>query len=417
MKRVILIAFLVALAGMPAAAAVAPSPAVDTTTNPAVAQTTAAEQSETNFTRLYVDARDSYLEIKPGESSSFTVTVENGEEEAVDVNPHLFTSPTERNPIQESWVDISGPDSIDAGAEAEFEVNISVPDDAEIARYTGQIAFTNQTTQPAAGMPPRPIHAAYTSVNVWKEPTVKVLSDTYINTQVEAGDSVTKQIVIENTGGEAVPLSPERAEQRGHCYGTGCPEQVDQSWIDIDAPSQIAPGETATVTVTISPDEDAERGRYDTSIDLGLQDPARPDQGGYWQEVNLNFVVWEQPEEPFTTEFTVSERTDNVTLSLSPQSYRTADNADAASFDVTFVSPDGERIEAERVQVTDRGYVNLGTQNEPGVTQDGAYATEHSTSQYVYELDAPDAGEWTVEIMPENTIGFQYELTRNESDE
>jgi len=400
---------------MPVAAAVAPTAPVDAT-DPAVAQTTAAEQTETNFTRLYVDARDSYLDVKPGESDSFTVTVENGETEAVDVNPHLFTSPTDRNPLKESWVDISGPDSIDADAEAEYEVSVSVPEDAEIARYSGQIAFTNETTTPRAGVPERPIHAAHTSVNVWTEPTVRILSETYVSTQVEAGDSVTKEIVIENTGEESVPLSPERAEQRGACMGPGCPEQVDQSWIDIDAPSQIAPGETATVTVTISPDEDAERGSYDSSIDLGLQDPARPDQGGYWQEISLNFVVWEQPTEPYEVAFEADERTDGVRLTLTPQNYR-AENADDASFDVTFVSPDGERIDAERVQLSENGYVNLGTQRQPGATQDGAYATENANTEFVYALDDPDAGEWHVEIMPENTIGFQYDLTRNESDD
>ena len=399
---------------MPVAAAVAPAGGAATTA--AVAQTTTASgESETNFTRLYVDARESYLDLKPGESGTFTVTVENGEDEAVDVNPHLFTSPAERNPLEESWVDISGPDSIDAGEEAEYEVSVSVPEDASIARYSGQIAFTNQTTTPRAGMPPRPIHAAYTSVNVWEEPTVKILSETYISTQVEAGDSVTKQIVIKNTGEESVPLSPERAKQRGSCYGSGCPEQVDQSWIDIDAPSQISPGETATVTVTISPDEDATRGRYDTSIDLGLQDPNRPEQRSHWQEISLNFVVWEQPEEPFEADFTVDERTDNVTLTLTPRNYR-AENADGASFDVTFVSPDGERIDAKRVQVSESGYVNLGAQRQQGAETDGAYATDHATTRFVYVLDAPATGEWSVEVMPENTIGFQYELTRNESD-
>ena len=399
---------------MPVAAAVAPAGGAATTA--AVAQTTTdSGESETNFTRLYVDARESYLDLKPGESGTFTVTVENGEDEAVDVNPHLFTSPAERNPLEESWVDISGPDSIDAGEEAEYEVSVSVPEDASIARYSGQIAFTNQTTTPRAGMPPRPIHAAYTSVNVWEEPTVKILSETYISTQVEAGDSVTKQIVIKNTGEESVPLSPERAKQRGSCYGSGCPEQVDQSWIDIDAPSQIAPGETATVTVTISPDEDATRGRYDTSIDLGLQDPNRPEQRSHWQEISLNFVVWEQPEEPFEADFTVDERTDNVTLTLTPRNYR-AENADGASFDVTFVSPDGERIDAKRVQVSESGYVNLGAQQRPGAETDGAYATDHATTQFVYVLDAHATGEWSLDVMPENTIRFQYEPTRNEPD-
>lgn len=253
------------------------------------------------------------------------------------------------------------------------------------------------------------------SVDIQKEPTVNILSDTYVNTQVEAGDSVTRQIVIKNTGDQAVPLSPERAEQRGHCYSTRCPQQVNQSWIEIDAPSQIAPGETATVTVTISPDENADRGRYDTEIDLGLQDPNRNDRNGYWQKVRLNFVVWEQPDEPYVADFTVDERTDNVTLTLNPQSRRTAENADEAGFDVTFVSPDGERIDAKRVQVSERGHVDLGAQRQG--TDDGPYATNNGNTEFVYELDAPDAGEWTVEIMPEDTIGFQYELTQNESDE
>ncbi|WP_049979884.1 COG1470 family protein [Halolamina rubra] len=429
MKRVILIAVVVALAAVPVATAVAPTdggtPAAVPAPNEAVSTTTATgsdsgsagDDAPANYTRLYVDARDSYLDLKPGESATFTVVVENGEDEAVDVNPHLFTSPTDRSPLESSWVEIDGPDSIDAGEEVEYEVSVAVPEDAEIARYSGMIAFTDETVATAPNRPPRPVHAAHTSVNVWKEPTVKIRSETYINTQVEAGDSVTKQIVIENTGDEAVPLSPERAEQRGHCYGTHCPEQVDQSWIDIDAPSQIAPGETATVTVTISPDADADRGRYDSSIDLGLTDPNRRDDNGYWQKINLNFVVWEQPEEPYEVEFTTTERTDTVTLTLTPQNYRAAENADDPSFDVTFVSPDGERIDAERVQVTERGSVNLGAQRQQGATEDGAYATRSERTEFVYELDSPDAGEWTAEIMPDNTIGFGYELTNNESDD
>ena len=419
MKRVILVTLLVALAGVPAAAAVAPIDGATDAPAPAVNDAVSTEQSDDgdgNYTRLYVDARESYLDLKPGESDTFTVVVENGEDESVDVNPHLFTSPTDRNPIKESWIETDGPDSIDAGEEVEYEVSVSVPEDAEIARYSGAIAFTDQTVS-TAGRPDRPVHAAHTSVTVWKEPTVQILSETYIHTQVEAGDSISKQIVIENTGDESVPLSPERAEQRGRCYGTHCPQQVDQSWIDVDAPSQIAPGETATVTVTISPDADAERGRYDTSLDLGLQDPNRRDDNNYWQEVSLSFVVWEQPEEAYEAEFDVSERTDNVTLTLNPQNRRTAENAEAASFDVTFVSPDGERIEAERVEVSQSGYVDLGSSPQRGASQDGPYATNGGQTEFVYELEEPAAGEWTAEIMPDNTMGFQYEITQNESDD
>jgi len=419
MKRVLLIALLVALASMPVAAAVSPTDGGADAPVPAVNDGESTEENDTdeseNFTRLYVDAQDSYLDLKPGTSETFTVTVENGEDEAVDVDPHMFSSPADRDPIEESWVEIDGPDSVEAGEEVDYEVSVDVPEGAELARYSGMVAFTDETVSASPNQPERPVHAAHMSVEVWKEPTVEILSETYINTQVEAGDSVTKEIVIENTGDQAVPLSPERAEEQGTCMGTHCPDQVDQSWIEIDAPNQIQPGETATVSISISPDEDADRGRYDTSVDLGLDDPNRRDGNDYWQEVGLNFVVWEQPEEPYEADFTVSERTDNATLTITPQNYRAAENADEANFDVTFVGPDGERIDAERVELSESGQVSLGAQQPEGATEEGAYATNGGQTEFVYELDSPAAGEWTAEIMPDNTIGFEYEITQNES--
>jgi hypothetical protein len=411
MKREILIAALVVLAGMPVATAYAAptnSPPVD-----AASATPAESDGATNFTKLYVNAEDSYLDIKPGESASFTVRVKNGEDRALDVNPHLFTSPVAEYPLESEWVTIDGPDTLEAGQEVEYEVTVEVPEEAESASYRGQVAFTNETTATRPGRPERPVHADYVRVEVWRPPTVKILSDTYLSTQVEAGDTVTRQIVIKNTGDEAVPLSPELGDRGHSCHGPHCENQLDPNWVDIDAPNQVQPGETATVTVSISPDEAADRGRYRTSIDLGLKDPNRDPRRDYWQQVNMNFVVWKQPSEPYEHEFEVTEETENVTLTLSPRTAGDGERAEEPSFDVTFVSPDGERIEAERVEVSERGFVDLGSR-ERG-TSDGDYTTRRSTSKFVYVLDAPETGEWTVEIMPDNTIGFQYELTRNES--
>ncbi|SDQ91080.1 COG1470 family protein [Halopelagius longus] len=433
MRKEVLIAALVVLSTLPVAAAHSQSnsldaPNVDTG---AAAQTTdvasssasgsgssAADDAEWNYTKLYVDADNGYLDLKPGESETFTVTVGNEEESAVTVNPHLYVPPTTRDKLDESWVEIDGETEIAPGEESEFTVTVSVPDDAEIARYNGMIAFTDERiTYP--GRPPRPVHAAHVGVEVWKEPTVEIVSDNYVRGQVEAGDSVTSQIVVKNTGDSAVPLSPELKRERGHCAGSGCPLTLDPSWIDIDAPSEIAPGETATVTVTMSPAEDAERGRYDTRIDLGLKDPARADDSSHWQEVDLNYVVWKQPSEPFETTVDVSERADNLTLTLSPQSsYRSNADSDgeSASFDVEFVSPDGETIEAERVRVSDGGHVNLG-RSRRGATRDGEYAIRDGGSEYVYRLDDPEAGEWNVRITPHNAISFRYEFVREESSE
>lgn len=443
MKRQILIAALVALSALPVVAAHTggssfDAPSVDTSTAASQATATASSsgssstaasgsgsaassqdgEAEWNYTKLYVDAENGHLDLKPGESEEFTVTVGNQEDESVTVDPHVYVPPTRQHPIDESWLSIDGETTIAAGEETEFTVSVTVPDDAEIGHYRGMIAFTDERiTYP--GRPPRPVHAAHVGIEVWEEPTVTIKSATYVRGQVEAGDSITREITIENTGESAVPLSPELADQQHRCHGSRCPVELDPSWITIDAPSEIGAGETATVTVTMAPSADAERGRYNTELDLGLKDPARPEQGTYWQQIRLNYVVWKQPAEPFETTVDVSNRTDELTLTLSPRSthHRGADagSEERASFDVEFVRPDGETVDAERVRVTDRGSVDLSGDDRRS-TADGDYAVRDGGEQFVYRVDDPQAGDWTVRVMPHNTIGFNYELERTESD-
>jgi hypothetical protein len=251
---------------------------------------------------------------------------------------------------------------------------------------------------------------------VWREPTVTIRSDTYVHGQVEAGESFTRELVVENTGDSAVPLSPEVKTERRRCSGH-CPNQINPSWIDIDSPNQVAAGETATVSITVSPPEEAERGRYDAEINLGLKDPNRPEGDTHWQRIRANFVVWKQPSQAFETHFAVSEETENLTLTLSPNRYYGATDAEEAGFDVEFVGPDGDVVEAERVRVTDSGSVDLSGERSPRARTDGEYAVSGGHSEFVYRVAEPAAGEWTLRVTPENTIGFQYEITREEATE
>ncbi|QIB76297.1 hypothetical protein GL213_01160 [Halogeometricum borinquense] len=413
----LLLVALVVLSAIPAAAAV---PAVDSgNTAAAAAENTSAaaaqEETKANYTRLFIDAEDSYRDAKPGETLEYTVTVKNGEEESVKVNPHLVTTPMSEYPMEKKWVSIDGPSNIDAGETAKYTVSVEIPEDVETADYRGLVAFTDETVA-YPGRPSRPIHATHLSADVWREPTVKILSDTYLNGQVKAGDSFTREVVIENTGDSAVPLSPEVKTERRHCRGH-CPDKLNPSWIDIDSPSQVAAGEKATVSITVSPPENADRGRYDTEINLGLKDPNREEGDDYWQRIDANFVVWTQPSEPFETSFQVSEETDNLSLTLMPERYG-ADNSDEVNFDVEFVSPDGEVVNAERVRVTDSGHVDLGARRSPrAAQQDGEYAVRSGGQEFVYRVDEPAAGEWTLRVMPENTMSFQYDLTREEASE
>ena len=370
-----------------------------------------------NYTRLYVDAEEPYLQLKSGESDEYTIAVENGEDHAVELDPHVYVPPVGGPAVEASWVTIDGPERLAAGEEAEFTVSVAVPDDAEIGRFSGQIAFTDETVA-YPGRPVQPVHAEYVRVEVWKEPTVQVKSRTYVHAQVEAGESVTREIVIENTGDEPVPLNPELSQERRVCRGD-CPGQFERSWLDVDAPSQIAPGETATVTVTVAPPADADRGRYSTELTLGLKDPNRNERDTHWQRVDLNVEVWRQPDAPYETSFDVSERTDDVTLTLTPRSGPSRPGADdreaeAPSFDVDFVGPNGSVVEATRVEVTDRGFVDMSGDERRAAT-DGEYSARDGGREVVYRLGEPAAGEWTLRVTPENTIGFGYEITRNEA--
>lgn len=155
--------------------------------------------------------------------------------------------------------------------------------------------------------------------------------------------------------------------------------------------------------MTVEVPEDAETASYSGQVaftnETAATRPGRPERPVHADYVRVE--VWRPP------------TVENVTLTLNPRTVGDTERTEEPSFNVTFVSPDGERIEAERVQVSERGFVDLGSQQRD--TSDGDYSTRRTTSQSVYVLDAPETGQWTVEIMPDNTIGFQYELTRNES--
>ncbi len=213
---------------------------------------------------------------------------------------------------------------------------------------------------------------------------------------------------------QAVPVNPQVTIQDRHPRRRTS-QPLEKSWFDITAPSEIAPGETGAVTVTVSPPSDADRGRYDAEIDLGIQDPARPEQDDYWQQVNLNVEVWKEPTDPFAKEFTVAADADDVTLTLSTYNRYQSDDGPDPNFDVTLVSPNGTEIDAERVERSTSGDVSLAERDSS--SRDGAYASGTSQQEFVYRVTDPAAGDWTAKIMPENAMEFDYDITRSSAAE
>ncbi|MDY6775872.1 MAG: hypothetical protein SV253_07345 [Halobacteria archaeon] len=263
------------------------------------------------------------------------------------------------------------------------------------------------------GRPSRHVHTANFNVNVWREPTVEILSDTYVHTQVKAGESVTREIRIGNTGETSVPLNPEmNGRDRNVVYSGDTPDKIDRSWLSVDAPTQIASGETATVELTVSPPSSVNRGDYRGEIDLGIKDPTRQSKNGYWQRMRLRTEVWKQPSEAFEVPFSVDSNTTEVRVKITSQSAHGESQRPEVDFDVSLTSPSGDEVEPEMVRTTNKGHVSLGNGGVRDSQTVGEYGVAGGSKEFVYTVENPSSGDWSADIMPHNTMRFDYEVVR-----
>jgi hypothetical protein len=123
--------------------------------------------------------------------------------------------------------------------------------------------------------------------------------------------------------------------------------------------------------------------------------------------------VWSQPSEPYETKFAVSEGTEDVTLTLSAPSMAESTSENPVSFDVAFVAPNGTVVDHERVTRTTSGHVTLG-ESRRGDSQ-GPYTSGREDLEFTYRVDDPVDGQWTLRVLPQNTMDFSYDIVRNES--
>jgi hypothetical protein len=378
-------------------------------------ESAAGNDSAEEYVRLYIEDEYRHLELKPGESETFSVTIENGDETDVEITPDVFVPELgNQRPVKPDWVTIEPGDvTLEPDEEETFDVTVDVPEDAELARYQGTIALTDRTVS-YENRPPRPVHSAGFSLTVYKEPIVRITQGDYLHARAQAGDTIERTITIENTGDQSVPLNPTLDIDSNRHYHGGDRQQLQRSWIDIDAPSQVAAGETVDVTVTIDVPGNAARGHYDTEFSLGLKDPHRRDDNQYWQRIDLSLEVWEQPDEPFETTVQIEDETETVSVTLDAgRNYRRgASDVEAPTFDVVFVAPNGTVVPPEKVTRTQSGSVNL-ADDDPHALEQGAYSADGERHTVTYEVDSPESGEWTVRIMPHNAMYFGYEITQH----
>lgn len=396
------------------------------------------------FDKLVVDPTYKYLQIQPGKSENFTVTVENRDNKTVKLNPRLLIIPYTEKFIEESWISISPSEkSLKPGEKEEFEIKVNIPEDADIGNYAVLIAFAEDVPEgDVAGYYPNFPGTMQLNVQVWVPPSVQILTP-YVNDLVEAGENYTYEIKLKNTGDKDISLSPELIEGGSVVYAetvsssdsvTSSSSMPGQAFgneaITVDAPDKIKAGQTAIVKLTLEVPADA-KGSYSGSLDLNIEDPGIQE---YQEKVSLSFRVLPVMTEPYETFFeTNTEEPITIEVKAYQYGYGLYTNGGnenlIPSFNISLKDPSGKEVTPTLTNKKYSGSVNIIEDSYPqpypilydtkaaGNTEtytQGNYQGGTTTFVETYTVQGA-AGKWTLSILPKNTENFEYTVTIGDS--
>ncbi len=373
-----------------------------------------------NITKLDIIPQYGNVRLQPGENIEIMVTVKNNENQPVSVRPNITISPYGTYVIDTDWIAITPTTAeIPAGESVRFTINVSIPKDTAIGNSNVQIAFTDEiipTPYPQSTPTdvPQPVstyaHVFQLSIDVWKPPNLQI-NIPYINDQLEAGKVYDYEIKVKNIGNSAVEISPILVNDVYYGpYGTAIPILTDES-ITITAPNSIPAGTIETINIHVNVPTDV-RGYYTGYIDLRPDDPSVREGDA---RIMLNFNIWKQPTEPFIKTF-ILDRLAPITIEIS--SYLNnypylKTQREEPSFDVSIVGPDGD-TDINITKTVIKGNVNMGS-DIPLWEIGNVVAYQETVTQYTatYKADG-SPGEWKVNILSNNTQGFDYSMTIGE---
>jgi hypothetical protein len=381
------------------------------------------DMPELNLTILRIDPRWYDVELMPGESHEFTVTVINPNNETVSVNPIIIGDPYSECIFDEDWITITpAATELEAdGGEEEFTIAVAIPDDADLGYYGIRIAFTDDAKPdpfPEPGPYPSYINTLNLHIEVWKPPVVQILPSR-IRDRVEPGKGYDYAITLKNTGDRDIEIDPEIVDVRRYGWHDPPPAFEDDA-ITIDAPASVPANGTATVSVHLEVPAGA-KGRYNGEINLGIDDPSM----GRWDEeggtVSLRFEVWEQPTEPFLKAFAIDADAP-ITIRVESRNYKWSgtcriggDGGDCESyFNLTLEGPDGAATLAPTM-VTYHGAVSLSGRSKYGYAPSDEMGLDEEYDEgytsYTEEYRANGTiGNWELGILPRYVEEFEYAI-------
>jgi hypothetical protein len=391
------------------------------------------------FEKISVDPAYQYLELKPGDSKNFTVTVGNKDNKTIALDPRLLIIPYTENFINESWISISpSAKDLKPGEKEEFEVEVSIPENADLGNYAVLIAFTENVPEgDAAGYYPNFPGTMQLNLQVWVPPTVQILTP-YVNDLIEAGETYTYEIKLRNTGSKDVAISPELTEGGDIIYYDSISPYGRVTYafgndaISVEAPEKVKAGQTAIVKMTLKVPADA-KGSYSGSLDLNIDDPGIREYEG---KVSLNFRIFPVPEEPYETTFKTGTN-GTITIEVSAYQYgyglyTAGGNRDLTpSFEVSLKDPSGKEVTPDLVSTKQSGsvsiiddtypqpylpYVSSRIEGSMETYNQGSY--QGGTTTFVETYTVPGAaGDWTLSVLPKNTENFDYSITIGTAEE
>jgi len=403
------------------------------------------------YQKITVDPAYKYLQMKPGDSESFTVTVINNDNKTIELKPRILITPYTQYFMNESWISINPSEkSLKSGEKEEFELKVSIPKDANVGSYAILVAFSDKVPEgDVAGTYPNFPGTMQLNVQVWIPPTVQILTP-YVSDLVEAGKDYTYEIKLKNTGDKDIAISPKLTEGGVIYYGaisssvssssassssvsssnvpliTESGQALGNEAITIEAPEKIKAGQTAVVKLKLAVPADA-KGSYSGSLDLHIDDPGISNGGS----VPLNFRILPVLKEPYETTFE-ARTADPITVEVTAYQYgyglyAAGGNQDIiASFNVSLKDPSGKEVKPALVSAKSIGSVSIVDNTYPqprplleksstvvgsmGTSNQGSY--QGGTTTFVETYTVPGAaGKWTLSILPKNTDNFGYSVT------
>jgi hypothetical protein len=370
------------------------------------------EEQQVDYKILQISPKHEWFELKPGGEKEFTVKVKNKDEEAVSPSPRIEVQPFGEYFLEEEWITVEpGSAEIKAGEEQEYTVTVKIPEDAEIAYYSAQIVFTNDTMPtPYPALFPVYVNSLSLSIQVWEPPKI-VIQPQYIQDRVEAGERQEYEIQFENKGDKAIAISPEIGG--GDRWHGPFENTIPEGWLTIDAPAKVEANSKATVRVTVNVPEDA-KGRYEGGINLNIDDPSIEQ----WdQEVHIGLEVWKQPTTPLREDFTVKQGEKfSVVVTARQHAYDRygggVEEKEEPSFDVALTTQEGSKRTTDPSRTVKTGHISLGMDYLPPweASSEGMYHVTSTGYSETYEITNATGGEWTLEILPRNAESFEYTI-------